>query len=117
MINGEAIKGVEECLRNIGIFAEEGFYTKEVSEYIEDSLSLIIFIVELEQYFNIEITDDDLSIDSLNSFPEIIDIITKLVDEKENDNCIEESNLICCDDHPKKGELIYEEVSENEEID
>lgn len=87
-MNDSIIKGVDECLRNIGIFADEGFETKEISEYIEDSLSLIIFIVELEQYFKVEITDDDLSANSLNSFPGIIDIISKLLDKKEKDRAI-----------------------------
>ena len=76
------INGVEQCLKNIGVFTDDDFETKDITEYIEDSLTLIMFIVELEQYFAIEITDDYLSSETLSSFSSIIGIIAQLVEKK-----------------------------------
>lgn len=47
-------------------------------EEILDSLQIVQLVVELESEFNIEIEDEDLSIDNLKSFDRIVSLITRL---------------------------------------
>ncbi|MGM0125501.1 hypothetical protein IGI37_002900 [Enterococcus sp. AZ194] len=68
---------LKQCFENLGIFIEkeEGF---RLSDYIDDSLSFISLVVEIEENFNIEIEDRYLNIDLLESFQDIVDLIRKI---------------------------------------
>lgn len=67
-----------ECFKALGIIveAEDNF---ELQEYIEDSVSFISFIVELESAFGIEITDEYLLPENLRTFDDIVCMIEQFV--------------------------------------
>ncbi|MHC1748511.1 MAG: phosphopantetheine-binding protein [Cellulosilyticaceae bacterium] len=74
MIKNEIIK----CFNNLGIIVEdenENFYIKD---YIEDSLAFISFIIEIEQKFNIEISDEYLLADAMSTIDDVINMVKKL---------------------------------------
>lgn len=72
---------VIECMRNIGIYMEEED-DFELQDYIDDSVSFITFIVELEQQFAIEIPDSYLTMDSMSTLSDICNFIKAVLDEK-----------------------------------
>ena len=72
---------VIECMRNIGIYMDEED-DFELQDYIDDSVSFITFIVELEQQFAIEIPDSYLTMDSMSTLSDICNFIKAVLDEK-----------------------------------
>lgn len=80
--------GINKCLDNIGIIVDEEIYMEtELSKYIPDSISFITLIVELEQYFNIEIPDEFLLVDKWNTFGDANFIVKIILSEKQNSIC------------------------------
>lgn len=66
--------GIIECMKNIGIFVDEaGDF--EIQEYIDDSITFLTFIIELEQMFGIEIPDSYLTMNELNTLSDVRDLI------------------------------------------
>lgn len=65
------------CLKNIGIFASSDYELSNLNELIEDSLTFITFIVELEQMFGVEIPDEYLLIERMST----LDSINSMVEE------------------------------------
>lgn len=64
----------------------EGIYSREElisidyeKERVLDSLQIVELVVELESAFDIEIADEDLSIDNLKSFEKIVLLVQKLI--------------------------------------
>lgn len=74
---------VDKCLENIGIQTD---YDKSKEYYIEDaiedSITFISFIVELEQAFDITIPDEYLSMDMLETYNDIIYMIQQIIKEE-----------------------------------
>lgn len=69
----EVKKKVIEIFHNLGIQFEEGI--EELDYYIEDSIMFISFIVEVEQEFAIEISDEYLEIGRLNTVEDVVNMI------------------------------------------
>ena len=65
-------------LSDMGIMVPE---TDDVNlqEYIDDSLQFISFIVEIEGRFNIEIPDDLLTIDAIDSLNGFVSMLDEIV--------------------------------------
>jgi acyl carrier protein len=64
---------VIECFQALGIVVEkDNFYIKD---YIEDSVTYVTFIVELEQKFGVEITDEYLGTKALETMQDIVNMI------------------------------------------
>jgi acyl carrier protein len=69
--------GIIECMKNIGIFVDEAG-NFEIQEYINDSITFLTFIVELEQKFGIEIPDNYLTMNELNTLADVSELISVL---------------------------------------
>lgn len=68
------------CIENIGAYIDyENLENEDFSEFFEDSLTFISFIVELEKNFNIEIPDDMLLMDNFRSLKQVEVIINGLI--------------------------------------
>lgn len=77
--------GIKKSLDNIGILYDTTFNMNDaLSDYITDSISFISFIVELENYFNIEISDTFLGENQWETFNDIGEIVR-----------ITKENIIC----------------------
>lgn len=74
-------KGIIICLNNIGVIVDNLNLEDRVENHLIDSISYISFIVELEQYFDIEIPDEYLGSQSIQSFRDVEEIIKIAVEE------------------------------------
>ena len=67
-----------KCMVEIGIIIEaslEGF----IDEDIDDSLTYISFIVEIEEEFNISIPDEYLQADIIETYDDVAEMIQQLL--------------------------------------
>lgn len=79
---GKILEGILECLNNIGIVCGDKIEPEEkIADYINDSISFITFVVELENYFQIEIAENYLVADEWVTFQNAIEIIQKNIEE------------------------------------
>ena len=70
---------IVQALNNVGLFYTlEELEENDIGELLPDSLTYISFIVELEQAFDIEITDEYLIPEKISSLDGIIDLIEEL---------------------------------------
>jgi acyl carrier protein len=83
-MNNDYSTEILKCLKNIGIFANSEDELSDLSEVIQDSLTFITFIVELEQMFGVEIPDEYLLIEKIASLDSINKMIEELKETKEN---------------------------------
>ena len=67
------------CLLELGIVFEQEENNFELTDYIEDSLTFISFVSELENEFDIEIPDEYLLQGVLGTLNDLKNIITVLV--------------------------------------
>jgi acyl carrier protein len=69
------------CFENLGLFVEidKNFL---LEDYINDSLTFISLIVEIESEFNVEIEDKYLDFSRLNNFEDLLLLINKSTQEK-----------------------------------
>lgn len=68
-----------ECMNNIGVFVEENLNDNcQLSELIQDSLTFITLIVELENTFYIEIPDNYLNYESLQTVDDVVQLVNML---------------------------------------
>ncbi|RKI43017.1 hypothetical protein D7V86_00545 [bacterium D16-51] len=70
-------ENIVECFNNIGVLVDANLENFTLSNYITDSLSFVSLIVELEEKFNIEIPDEYLSYDALETYADIENMIVK----------------------------------------
>lgn len=68
------------CLNNIGVIIEDLDLEERIEVHLTDSISYVSFIVELEQYFDIEIPDEYLENQSIQNFNDIVAIVNMLVE-------------------------------------
>lgn len=80
-IDNDNKEGIIVCLNNIGVIIDDLDLEEKVENHLTDSISYVSFIVELEQYFNIEIPDEYLGNQSIQSFKDIEVIIEMLVED------------------------------------
>lgn len=66
------------CFSNLGIIVDDEENNFYLSEYLVDSVAFISFLVELEQKFNIEISDEYLIQGRIESFEDVINIVEEL---------------------------------------
>lgn len=76
---------IEEKLKSIIVYFVEGVDTNSISDETNllddlgfDSVDLIKFVVKIEEAFDIEIDDDDLELDRLIVFGELVNLISEL---------------------------------------
>ena len=79
---------IEECVinafNNVGIFMTlEEIHDAAIDEIIEDSLTYISFLVELEENFDVEIPDEYLLSERLSTFDSIITMLEDLLSGKD----------------------------------
>ncbi len=70
-------QGIKKCLENTGILIDEYDNTLKLSEIILDSLALVTFEIELENYFDIEIPAEKFSRDWLSMSLSKLELIIK----------------------------------------
>lgn len=71
-----------ECMDNIGVFINpEDESDVQLENYIQDSIHFIMFVVEIENQFNIEIPDDYLIFSNFDSIYKIYDLLETLIFE------------------------------------
>lgn len=68
---------IKECLAQIGVIIDTN-KNFNLNEVIEDSLIFVSLIVELESAFNIEIPDEFLLPERLNTFDDLKTMIVEL---------------------------------------
>lgn len=69
---------IKECFEQIGIIADDFDETTELMDIIEESMTFITFIVEIENMFEIEIPDEYLIPGKLVSIDDTINMIENL---------------------------------------
>ena len=74
-------QGIIKCFQNVGIMIPLENYNEdlEIQEYIEDSIMFITMIIELENFFGIEVPDEYLITEILSNFEALIELIEKLL--------------------------------------
>lgn len=70
MIRDELIELVKE---NLDINVDEIDFEKEISEYDIDSIDMLDFIMEIEDKYDIEFSDDEL--DEIEKFSDVVSLI------------------------------------------
>ena len=89
MNNGEILKKTIECFDNIGIITEGVVGENDkLIDLIEDSLSFITFIVEVEQIFDVELDSDFLILEEWETFGDAVAIIKDARSKVVCDICI-----------------------------
>lgn len=80
MKENEIRKRIIQCLENIGIFLDNE-ENMNLQNYITDSLTFLMFIVELEDIFGIDLPEDVPTYDEMISFSNLIEFIKKILGE------------------------------------
>lgn len=76
----EIIKRIKWRLDNIGIQIPNLDGEVFLADYIEDSMAFMSFILEIEEEFDIEVPDEYLSIDMLESVTDAVNMIRYCID-------------------------------------
>lgn len=75
--------GIIQCFQNLGILIDpESEANPSLSEYLDSSMVFVSFIVELEQYFDIEISDEYLIEGRLSSYADVELMLEELISKK-----------------------------------
>ena len=74
------MEGSVVCLDNIGVIVNDLNLRDDLNKFLPDSISYISFIVELEQYFDIEIPDEYLADQSIQNFEDIKLVLEEVVE-------------------------------------
>lgn len=80
----EIRKKVVEALEECGIYIEDNGEDFDVREYFEDSIHFISSIVQIENAFHIELPENALYFDDLDSFDKLCMMIQSTVEESES---------------------------------
>lgn len=83
MTDEELRNRIQKCFFNLGILLDTQEENFDISEYLEDSIAFVSFIVELESEFDIEIPDDYLVEGKLATYSDVVNLI---LDEKRNED-------------------------------
>ena len=78
---------IVECMNHMGIVDFEEDANFRVDDYILDSVMFVSFIIELEQMFDIEIPDEYLVADRLQTFDDIYNMIESVTGEADINEC------------------------------
>lgn len=70
------------CFSNLGIIIDDAETNFTLAEYLVDSVAFISFLVELEQKFDIEISDEYLIQGRIENFEDIVNIVEDLISVK-----------------------------------
>ena len=71
-----------DSLLNIGIIVDKEFSELSLDEVIEDSLTFISFIIEIEEKMNIEVPDEYLQQGVLKTFADVEEMIDVVNSQK-----------------------------------
>lgn len=69
---------ISDCLNRIGVLSNQLNENEEILNYIEDSIVMMSFIVELEKEFSIEFPDEYLQPGRFLTFGNLCEVINKL---------------------------------------
>lgn len=84
-MNNNYSSQIIQCLKNVGLFIDNKDEASDLSDFFADSLNFIMFIVELEQMFHVEIPDKYLLVENLLSIDSVNSMIDELKKVQEND--------------------------------
>ena len=68
-----------KCMVEIGIIIEASLEGRFIDEDIDDSLTYISFIVEIEEEFNISIPDEYFQADIIETYDDVAEMIQQLL--------------------------------------
>ena len=68
-----------KCMVEIGMIIEASLEGRFIDEDIDDSLTYISFIVEIEEEFNISIPDEYLQADIIETYDDVAEMIQQLL--------------------------------------
>lgn len=72
-----------DCFANVGIILDENDKDIPLIEIIQDSLALITLIVEVESFFEVEIPEEYLLLDEMQTFREFVMVIQNLISKNQ----------------------------------
>ena len=72
-------RSIIKCMVEIGIIIEASLEGRFIDEDIDDSLTYISFIVEIEEEFNISIPDEYLQADIIETYDDVAEMIQQLL--------------------------------------
>lgn len=78
---------IVEILESIGIYIDT-ICNDNISDIIDDSLTFISFIIEVEERFKISIPDIYLNIDMIGTIDDFIDVIKEISKDNSNNEII-----------------------------
>ena len=70
-------KDIVDVFNNVGILIDEEQDNFLFSDYIQDSLTFVTFIVEIESAFSIEVPDEYLIQEALSTYDDLVMMIKK----------------------------------------
>lgn len=79
MYNDEMYDKIRKCLVEIGIASELSLEGRFIDDDIEDSITYISFIVELEEQFEVSIPDEYLQTEMIETYDDVADMILSLL--------------------------------------
>lgn len=71
-----------KCLANLGVFIDDCDSNSLLRDFIADSVMFISFLVELEQTFGIEISDEYLNPEKLKTLDEVCEMVSIFLNQK-----------------------------------
>lgn len=71
---------LEKCLNNIGVFVQEDEENVLLADLIDDSLMFVTMIIEIEQEFGIEVPDEYLLPERLQSLHDLETLVEELME-------------------------------------
>lgn len=76
------INKILAVLQSIGVMVDESDMNEPLNILIQDSITYVSFIVELEKAINIELPDEFLASATFNDLNNLVAAINLLIDEK-----------------------------------
>ena len=77
MIHNELKEKIYECLSNVGI--EMDYDDNNLNQYLQDSLVFISFVIELEEYFGVEIDETFFTEETFKTIDSLQNVVLNLL--------------------------------------
>ena len=70
---------IRQAAENVGVMLDEVKEGDYINDVLAESLTFVAFIVELENFYDIEIPDEFLFSENMETFADLIDTVLELV--------------------------------------
>ena len=82
MKDEDLLKRIYKISEDIGIQIPNAGEEVFIADYIEDSIAFMSFILEIEEEFHIEVPDEYLSVDMLETFTDVANMIRLSIEDR-----------------------------------